>query len=309
MDASQLVELAAVVARHAPLVVNCPHLSSSGMRGYQAACNERARRWRETLESLRQNAADYPLEVVQPAEPNQSSLAATVREILLADVLLRVWAGIVAAHDRRHAGHWEPIAGEVLAEHIALTNVALRIVLRGPQIWLRPAAELNRLRRRLERWTDLLLAFVPDRPSTDAVCFSSLRVGQFAADWQHLAPNIRYLAWGWTLGSLRAAIAPCQHPVTGPLCLLNERVGAGVLACLGSQLFDDAGGLRPLWWAQLAGTIEDAQATTEELFADQNPSPTTCRDTPVADPTQANSPSQASQKTFPQYPKGPRFSW
>jgi hypothetical protein len=142
----QLAELTWDIARTAealvvqPVAADDPFLSD-----YWAATRGLANRWLQGL-------TEWPQAVQMESDARQFTSLAV--ELLTGDMLLRVWSTVLAIQDR-HAGDTQ--ARAVL--DLVVFNVQharhrlLDIVLADAESF----AELDRLRRRCERWTDLLL--------------------------------------------------------------------------------------------------------------------------------------------------------
>jgi len=165
-----------------------------------------------------------------------------LQEILLTEVLSRVWAATCTVLDRRR-GRDEagPIAGSVLAGHFESRNRVLSLLVNGYGLGTEDAVRLNRCRLHAERWTDMLLSFLSRPEEVDAFAFDTARVQEWSNQSgtglvvQRRSPN----------GSLAAAALACvaREGQTEPTANedLNQQIGASLLACLPSGLFDSLG--------------------------------------------------------------------
>ena len=133
---------------------------------------------------------------------------------------------------------------------------------------------MDRLRRRAERWTDLLVGHLAGMHGTSEFAFDPRRARDFAEDWQYRRgfQGSRH-AWPLVLASLRAAFQPVLSPES-PNPELNARIAASILACFPPELFDSTGLLRSLWLMRLTNIAEDTQGMIEELFKLERPAPT-----------------------------------
>jgi hypothetical protein len=162
-----LAEAAAVMARHADLIIDCDHpLDSTFIEEYWVACRRRWRRWSQ-------------LETAGWTFAESSQLA---EEIMVSEMPTRVWTAVYYVHSLNHrnpdglrlmrqAMHWHVEARQNTLQE--LVDTYNRTELSG-------LLRLDRIRRRVERWTDFLigtitrhgialnLAFDPDRCRNNA---------------------------------------------------------------------------------------------------------------------------------------------
>ena len=132
------------------------------------------------------------------------------------------------------------------------------------------AVVLNRMRRRNERWNDMLLSYLPSKTDVAEFAFSTARVKEFATDARE--SDHSDTAWTLLLASLRLAYQryACEP---SPNENLNERISSGILACLPSELFDSNGSIKSLWLLRMQHAANDTQGMIDELIAlDDKPS-------------------------------------
>lgn len=270
MHSRELVELAALASAHGPALLRSgsPFLDIAGLGQYWAASKCRFDRWNRALkthatahdEAARGNAASGRL----PA----GRLQGVLEEILTSEVLTRVWAAVLNAFDQRHGSpENSPIARNVLAGHVEARHRALTLLVRGPGISSHDALSLNWLRRRAERWTDLLVGHLAVEHDVCDVAANPTVAREFAEDLrQHRGWSLEGQAWPLAMASLRSAFRQgvSAHSPNGDL---NGRIAAGVLACLPPDLFDSTGILRSLWMTRISHAADDAQGLIAELFA------------------------------------------
>ena len=85
---------------------------------------------------------------------------------------------------RRGTDEAEPVARSVLIGHIEARHRVLTLMARTPGIDAEAAVKLNRLRRRAERWTDLLVGHLADMHGVSEFAFDPQRARDFAEDWR-----------------------------------------------------------------------------------------------------------------------------
>lgn len=263
MHAGDLVHLAALVATHgAALVQHDQNLPAGSLQRYWAASKCRLDRWQRILRLFALKASGDPLRSV-----DWKVVRPVVEEILLSEVLSRVWTALLSAHDRCHGRREaEPIARSVLHGQFEARRRALSLMVHGPGVLISDAVALNRLRRKTERWSDLLLARLSGMCDIDGLTIEPSRTANFAADLHDDAvAGHTGQAWTLLLASLQATF-PSQPREASPNADLNERIAASVLACLPAELFNSLGILPSLWMVRLRYAPDDAQGMLDELW-------------------------------------------
>ena len=269
MLARDLVELAALAAAHGPAVALGPgRLPAASLENYWSASKARQERWNRALKDSA--AAEEEDDVRPTAQP--TLLRPLLEEIFVAEILTRIWSGVLISYDRlRASGDAEPVARSVLSGHVEVRHRALKLLMRETQLDVEDAVAVNRLRRRCERWTDVLLGSLPlDLPLAE-LAFDAERARDFADDLRHQRsrPGGRY-AWPLTLVSLRAAFKPAVG-AGSPNGDANARVASSILACFPADVFDSTGMVRSLWLLRMASVTSDAQGMIADLLAPERP--------------------------------------
>ena len=175
-------------------------------------------------------------------------------------------AAIVAGGDRARAQDGEVVARSVYIGQLEMRNRVLKLLIECPAIAAGEAVELNRLRRRAELWTDLLLASMQPRHEVGEFAFEASRTAKFVADLPRRAargpqPDAAALVEVMIRTTARHAFAAAS-----PNGDLNARVAAAVLEAYPPEQFDSLGLLRSAWMVRLATTADEAERLTAELF-------------------------------------------
>lgn len=265
MHARELIELAAIVATQGPLLIRSgQHLSESGIEQYWAASKCRLDRWSRALKSFTQRAGTGgPLR----REARWLAVEGVFEEILTGEVLTRVWAAVVCAYDRaRGEQNAEPVARSVLIGHLEARHRVLTLLVSEPSIAAEQAVKLNHLRRRCERWTDMLVGYLASLDDVSEFAIDPERAKDFADDMRHqMKQRGGRHAWPLVQASLRAAF---QQPLApeSPNADLNAQIATAVLACFPAEIFDSVGSLRSLWLWRISNTARDAQGMLDELL-------------------------------------------
>ncbi len=265
MHASELVETAALLATHANKIIHTSaRIHQDALEKYWLASRTRHDRWSRSFktytELIRNGTGDQ--------ERTWWTMRPVLEEILLSEVLTRVWTGIGSAYDRqRGIRDIEPILHSVLTTHLEARSRALNLMVYGQGFAIEPAVELNRLRRRAERWTDLLLSRIANDHEIQDLAFEPHRATQFAEEMGYENQQGKGgLSWEIFLASLRVAF---QNGVsmTVPNSELNKRVAQSVLDCLPSDLCDSTDLPRSLWLLRLNVATDEAQSMIDAYLS------------------------------------------
>jgi hypothetical protein len=266
MHARELLELAALAAVHGPaLILSREPIPADAIEAYWTASKSRLDRWGRTLKSYasRATSAEQPL-----GHADQETIRATLEEILTGEVLTRAWTAVLCAYDRRRGSdQMEPIARSVLIGHLEARHRVLTLLVSGPGIDAEQAVKLNRLRRRTERWADMLVSYLAGCYDISEFAIDPERAKEFAEDLdvQRKSPGGRY-AWPLVLASLRAAFQTGLSPLT-PNADLNAAIASSILSAFSSSLFDSTGLLRSTWLLRMSRVTTDTQGMIEQLLA------------------------------------------
>lgn len=256
MQARDLVELAALAALHGPLLIGSETpLPQDGLERYWSASKSRLERWGRAIKAAR----DFP---GSPSSQQRRQNCALLEEVLTGEVLARVWTAVLVAHDRTTGADTGAVARSVLDGQLEARNRALTILVRGSVVGAQHAIYLNRLRRRAESWSDLLVGNLDTREDVAEFGSDVERTRQFSLDYQSTERH----GWPLLLASLRASFSTLELP--SPNADLNSEIGASVLTFFQPDLFDSTGLLRSLWMSRLQQTTDETQGLLDALFAD-----------------------------------------
>jgi hypothetical protein len=267
MHSRELVEVAALVAAHGSVLVEGPaRISASALEQYWTASKCRLDRWLRSMKRF----------VALSGEPAtlaavQAEIRPVVEEILVAEIALRVWTAVLYAYDRRRqSGDAEPIARSVFLGHLEVRQRVLALLIHSPYISAEQAVLLNRLRRRAERWTDLLLGYLSQDYPASELAFEPGRCQEFAADLRHeQRATAGGHAWRLVLASLRIAFQSGLSEQC-PNADANREIAGSIMACFPSDLFDSTGLMHSLWLVRLSHATSDAQGLVDELLRDDS---------------------------------------
>ena len=275
MNLGELIELAAIVAARAPLLIESDRsLAPEAVARYWSASKCRQQRWAQALKQLSAAGGHEPdLSISSDDEPPVSrpsdiDARLLLQEIFASEVLTRVWTAVVALHDRRRqTADAEPVVRSVLLGHLEARRRALTLLVRGPGVHSQEAVDLNRLRRRAERRNDMLMGYLLIHGDVSEFAFDAELAAEFARDFRgEQGWAAGGIAWTVVMASLRAE-SRAVLSATRPNQDLNDQIGAAILGCFGHDMFDSLGLPRSLWSARMLQTAESAQGLIEHMFA------------------------------------------
>ncbi len=269
MHVRRLVELAGILASNGPLLLGRSEpFSADGIEQYWTTSKVRLDRWAWRLKKFSQQA-DSGSKRQRTQWPDTY---AVMEEILVSEILTRVWTALLSAHDRQCGrDDAEPIARSVLIGHMEARHRVLSLMVRGPGIRVETAVRLNRLRRRTERWTDLLIGHLPRQYDVTEFAADPQRAKDFADGVQHrcrLAGGRH--TWALIIASLRAVFRSGLSPLS-PNADLNARIARSILTCLPADAFDATGLLRSALLTRLNKITDETQAMIASLLAASPP--------------------------------------
>lgn len=232
-----LAESTALIASKATLLIESRlGMPEARLQTYWMSCRSRTLDWIKQLDTLNCQFNDEPTErhreLWSQAEP-------LLQEIFVSEILTRVWAGILTASDQtknqKLAG---PIARHTMTAHIDVRNRAMALMLGGPQISLAELARVDRIRRKAERWSDLLISSLVTRYRLEELTFDLQRAVDFANGQMHeVLKATEEPVWEFIRAGVHLAFASLETPCQPPQAAILKCV----LSSLPADLFDDYG--------------------------------------------------------------------
>jgi hypothetical protein len=235
-----LVELTAHVSRYGPnLVESRCAFSPGGLYSYWNCARVQRRLWLGRMNDARARLA--------AAESEQRVIVWRQVEDVLVDALAgglvsRVWGAILTATDRVSGDtRGGPIAASVLAQDALIRNRILQLMIDAPGDVGDEIDALDRLRRRLERWTDLLLGWLVRRFKVSTFAYDPERAWEFGEDQFPDGWGIREAAaWDLHFVCLRTTMPDAQLP-GGRLLELRLEIARTMVAAFSQELFLETG--------------------------------------------------------------------
>jgi hypothetical protein len=260
MHASQLAEIGSWVASHCwQLVYGNKDLPTPAATNYWTASKLRIQRWVLALKM-------FERDVKNPQEHDYwPALQIVVQEILLSELLTRIWSATVLTHHGYHkSDELSGLAHSVHLSHLEARNRAVRILLSGRAANEKAFDRMNALRRRLERWTDLFLGQLPYGEPAAMFSFDRNRVKDFYSEQKEiLGPEYeirqKVLMASFSADLLRDSLPKAANPD------LNREIASGILACYPFDRFDSQGCPKSARLLMLEKSHQDAQCLIDEL--------------------------------------------
>jgi hypothetical protein len=263
MHARELAELAAVIAVHAQAVIRAgADVRIEVLEQYWTASKCRLDRWSRLLRQLA--AAE---QATLPATLAWPRVRPMLEEMLVSELLTRVWAATAVAHDaERGEGDLAPIARNILTGHLDVRRRLLVQLSAGSSLTKSQVAQLDQLRRRVERWGDMLLSHVAAVTDISEFAYEPERARDFAEDLDRNAVDTeREFTCQLVLLALRASFEQGLADRT-PNSDLNRRIGSAILAAIREQLDDSSGLVKSAWLERMTRTANDTEGMIEELL-------------------------------------------
>lgn len=267
--ARDLIELAALLAANGPSIMSgAGRIPGASMEQYWSASKSRLDRWGRAIKRYRDEADRLDAFVLGQRWVAKRPM---FEELFTSEALTRVWGAVIAGYDHaRGQEQYEPLVCSVMHGHAELRNRAMTFLATGSGVAAQDAVALNRLRRRVERWTDLLVARLMQVADVGEYAADVHRANDFSRDFREQAASAsgRH-AWALAVASLRAAFSFGLAPVS-PNADLNERIAQSVTASFSSDLFDATGTFRSLWLVRMTHNTQDAQGLIDEFLATES---------------------------------------
>jgi hypothetical protein len=264
MHVRELAELAAAVALHGrALVAGSEEIGLHNQEEYWAASKCRLDRWGRLLRRL----AEAARLSVRPPALQEERVRPVLEEIFASELLTRLWTAVACGYDAaRGRAECGPVARNIWSGHLEARRRLLALLADGRVITLPEALRLNKVRRRVERWTDMLLGYLVGVVPVDEFCFEPGRARDFAQDAQDgKGKTLQSVQQQIVLVSLRASLEGCLGPGS---CNrdLNRRIGGAILRMLADARVDAAALVPSLWLERIEHGASEAETLLARLW-------------------------------------------
>lgn len=177
LDLRDVAEFSAVCAVHGSHVVAAAQpVRDSWVDQYADGCRRRAELWHDAHQKAAPPSEDES--VHEDSDPMAVVLLA--EEILVTEVLTRTWTGVLAELARKasqpavESAAWRGYMLHLQARQSVLADLLYRTV---PPVGV--MLRINRLRRRLEKWSDMFVSQVAGEHVANELAFEAHRVAEF----------------------------------------------------------------------------------------------------------------------------------
>jgi hypothetical protein len=276
MHTCDLVELAGILSDYGPMFL-LPEKAAggSGLNQYWAASRCRLDRWGRLM---RRFTDDKSIRCC-PKNPVWLQYHAVFEEILISELLTRVFAAMMTISDRRLGiSDQGPIARSVVLGHMEARNRLMGLLAGKHGVPDQTAAAMNRLRNRVEHWTDVFLGKLTPLTDLAHLGFDEDRVRRFGKSLGTGTPkhdkkepgNVelgdgRFARWDSMRDEFRAAFL-ADRPCLSPNFDLNEQIAGGVLLCFSLEMLAPSECARSIWLCRLVAVAENTQGLLSELL-------------------------------------------
>lgn len=179
MNAVHSAELAAQLALYGSQLIRQPSLLNDfALAEYWEASRDRQSSWWRAVNEWRRG-----LETYQDAIDQWPAIKPVIDEMLVSELLTRVWTALADLHDHvRREPTFQPIARNILVAHVDVRNRIWSLLLEELELPTDLLKEVALQRRRVERWTDLLLAHLPNPDVVATWAVDAERMSDFRDD-------------------------------------------------------------------------------------------------------------------------------
>jgi len=189
----------------------------------------------DALGELWQQAIEEPTEFFTQDDDGDDARTCLFEEMLVAELLLRTWCAYVSLALETDASAPRPtrVASAMLITILQQRRRVLMALLSDITI-ADTQRRLDRVRRLIERWTDVMLAAFPRNHSTGLLCFDASRTAEFASVWTQFPWSAGSHCEPVLLASMRAAIPVVTVQCPKRAAAYRELLGA-ILQGLGKS--------------------------------------------------------------------------
>lgn len=234
------LDAAVILSAHGPhLIEALVPPSEDVLQRFWSLSRGRSRHWQRQL-TLWTDPAN--------PEPDWNATEQTLVALFSSEILTRLACTLMAVSDaRRSSDDCGGVAHNVFLAHLDCRKQALSLLLNESRQQPAQLARIDQLRRRVERWTDVLLGQMVVRYGLTTYTIDAARSRDFGIEQLRMVTSPR-AAQLWELYrlSLRSGLADYRH-----VSELDEQFRKSLIECLWGwvppALFDDAGVLESPW--------------------------------------------------------------
>ncbi|MFT5323334.1 MAG: hypothetical protein ACI8P0_001183 [Planctomycetaceae bacterium] len=265
----QIAETAAFAsARSAFLIESTAAIPDQQLHDYWKCCRGRTMDWLRKLDGLISEASvtapEHHVQLWKSAEP-------IIAEVFVTEILTRVWAAILTAADlHRREATGGPIARHTLKGHTEARNRSLTLMANTLQVPLAKMSQVDRLRRKAERWSDLLIGHLVLHYQLDEFAFESNRSVEFGqSQMREIIAATDEPVWEFVLAGVRLAFSSVDT-VVAPSDVWNRGVVRSVLGSFPADSFDGTGTFKSVRRVRIERPQNDSDKVSGALLQKMN---------------------------------------
>ncbi len=231
-----LTEVAALISAHSHLLIEQPEpLPNSVLGDFYIQSRNRFNRWMRDLNDLENNVKIRdPLHLIglTPIRPPVQSIT---EQILINDLLNRVWTVIAISMDRyRDEERVETLFRNIYRGHLTIRHRALSLCLDDASLSPTQVIHINQLRASAERWADLLCSILMGKYDLWDYAYDQSRAQEFQQDrFDQDAVKQRSEVWTLILAGLRHSF-PDEDGLAAPLHEDDRQIARAILSAFPS---------------------------------------------------------------------------
>jgi hypothetical protein len=236
MNLGELIEFAAIVTRYSPnLIERGDPLPEHCLERYGSWSEKRVAEWLALRTAL-------PTQIAAACATQRAAFwmkaQPTFVDVFAGGLLARVWGAVLTACDRQRRTHSaERTARSVLARHEQAQQQVLQLIVDGPHLTLERAVAIDRLRRKIERWSDVLVGQIVRCYGVADFAYDTDRALDFGDEQLRYGCGLRQdRLWDMYFLCLRSAFPEIELPAGVPGRQRSE-ICKSILACLPENLF------------------------------------------------------------------------
>ncbi len=218
MTLRHLAELSALIALHGDQWI-VPHkpVSDTSLGRYLDWSKRRCQAWRGAVARITEGSPE--------ASRNRAAkLQALLAEVLVTEMMTRLWTAVLCTSDAQHGRvHAAPIARHVLVSVLETRTRHLRRLVQNETLPVTTLQQADRLRRKFDRWTDLLMGELATRHDVLDFAADPERAGEYRDQSQDSDPQQAAVTWKLLCAGLYRAV-PHQ-----PVAIEGEQAHQGVI--------------------------------------------------------------------------------
>ncbi len=235
----QIAETAAFASARAPFILDDQRpVSPEHVQNYWKCCRGRMLDWLRLLEST---ASDAGCSSSSDHEQLWRRVSPAIEEILVTEILTRVWATVLTAADlNRGSSETTPIARHTFNGHLDVRNRAVRLAMHELHLPMGELSRIDRLRRKAERWTDILIGHLALNFQVDEFAFEPQRAVEFGeGQLRDILRATDEPLWEFVMTGIRLAFSQQHNQPVSPAW--HRGIVRSVLGSFPADSFDESG--------------------------------------------------------------------